>query len=252
VGSGLESDQAFEEWRKQFENAAPTVCEASAQRLRVEVPGVDGAVSVEAAAPYGTGGPVRLVPKPCRGTIELDGVEIGRPLLAAVEPLRSYTPGTGPLEAIKVPPGGHAMWEAEAGLVLPGAAIIADGEASGGRCVCEADNARRKPTGSILWSLEIEKPGRYFLWARLRAADEKHNSFSVSLLGEDCELPQRGFWDFPPSDQWQWQPLRLDRSPQPTPLDLPAGPCRIQFRVREAGARIDRLLLTPDPKEKPR
>lgn len=38
----------------------------------------------------------------------------------------------------------------------------------------------------------------------------------------------------------------------PSALDLPSGAVNLQLRVREAGAKIDRLFLTPRPDERPR
>ena len=252
VGSGLDSDEAFDAWRKRFEAASPRTIDVSAKRLRVEVPGVDGPVGLDIHPPYGPGGEVRLVPAPCRGVLELDGREIGRPLLAAVEPLRSFPPEAGPLEPIRVPAGKGAAWEAERCIALPGARVVEDAEASDGRCVGQPSDDAYGRAGVVLWSVDVEKSGRYYLWARVRAADDKSNSFTVQMRSETNESLAEGVWDFRPTARWQWQPLRFVRATEPAVLDLPAGLCRLEFRVRERGAWVDRLLLTPDAKEEPR
>ena len=80
VGTGLKSDGAFEAWRNQFQASAPTALEVTESRLRVAVPGLEGPVEIAVEPPFGKGS-VALVPEPCRGVLELDGIEIGRPLL---------------------------------------------------------------------------------------------------------------------------------------------------------------------------
>ena len=123
---------------------------------------------------------MQLVPKPYQGVLEVDGKELGRPLLAAVEPLCSLPPGTGPLCSMNVPAGKAFFWEAESGLVLPGMAIGDDAQASGGRFVGQESSPIGQPSGSVTWSLAIERPGRYWLWARVRSADAAGHGLLVS------------------------------------------------------------------------
>ena len=72
---------------------------------------------------------------------------------------------------MKVPAGKAFFWEAESGLVLPGMAIGEDAEAFGDRYVGQEPSPIGQPSGSAIWSLAIERPGRYWLWARVRSAD---------------------------------------------------------------------------------
>ena len=129
------------------------------------------------------------MPQPYQGALAIDGKEIGRPLLAAVEPLCSIPPGTGPLESMNVAGGKSFCWEAESGMVLPGMAVGEDAEASGGRYVGQGPSPIGQPSGIVVWSLAIEKPGRYWLWARVRSGDAGHpladrGAFSFQAIGE--------------------------------------------------------------------
>jgi hypothetical protein len=82
VGSGLTDQRAFEAWRKRFESARPAAAEVTSAQIRLAVPGVDGPLAILARAPFDEKGKLEFVPEPCRGVLELDGKEIGRPLLA--------------------------------------------------------------------------------------------------------------------------------------------------------------------------
>ena len=182
VGSGLATDADFDAWRKRFQAARPQTVRFTAAQTCIEVPGQDGPLRISVQPPLDRGGRVQLCPKPCRGPIELDSQEIGRPLLAAVEPLRSAPPGANPLEPIRLPPRKPITWPAASGLVLPGMAAFADPTASAGRCVCQPAGPIAGPNGSVSWLLDVPRAGRYWLWARLRAPDGQPHSFYVSLL----------------------------------------------------------------------
>jgi hypothetical protein len=268
VGSGLTSADDFRGWRQRFERAADWHAEISPQRVWVAVPGETGPVAVETTAPFGRGG-VRLDPPPPTGILELDGREIGRPILQAVEPVYSSLAGTrhaprnahphaereeypgDPLRAIALPAQGNVSWEAESGLVFPGMIVAEDPKASGGSYVWQpADSRVQHLMGSIYWPIDVSRAGRYYLWARVWAPDDDHNSFSIAWLGDGGERPLAP-WSLPLADFWRWEALHLTKAPQPTPLDLPAGASWLQIRVREKGTKIDRLMLTSDPQAKP-
>ena len=268
VGSGLKSDDDFRGWRDRFERAADWQTEVSPDRLRIAVPGEAGPVVVEATTPFGAGG-VRLDPPPPAGILELDGREIGRPILQAVEPVGSSPAGTrhaprdgqphaereeyagDPLRPIALPAQGSVSWEAESGLVLAGMTVAEDPNASGGSYVWQPpDSSVHHLMGSIYWPLDVSRAGRYYLWARVWAPDDDHNSFSIALLGDAGERPLAP-WSLSLADYWRWEALHLTKDRKPTPLDLPAGMSWLQIRVREKGTKIDRLMLTSDPKAKP-
>ncbi|MFC1716873.1 hypothetical protein ACFL6S_24615, partial [Candidatus Poribacteria bacterium] len=87
IGSGLNTDDEFHQWRQQFASAEAEV-EASAERVLVKVEGLDGPVSVGAATPYT--GSFAVDPPPSRAVLELDGEDIGKRILRDIEPIKSY------------------------------------------------------------------------------------------------------------------------------------------------------------------
>jgi hypothetical protein len=83
VGSGLNTDAAFDTWRRTFEATLPTGVELSETGVQIALPGVDGPVAVRCEAPYNQAARPQIVPAPGRGVLEVDGREVGRPLLTA-------------------------------------------------------------------------------------------------------------------------------------------------------------------------
>lgn len=251
VGTGLATQRDFDAWRTRFQAARPRTVQVAAAQTCIEVPGQDGPLRITVEPPLDRGGRVRICPEPCRGPIELDSQEIGRPLLAAVEPLRSAPPGANPLEPIRVPVDKPVSCPAASGLVLPGMATFADPAAPAGRYVCQPAGPIAGPNGSVSWLLEVQRAGRYWLWARLRSPDREPHSFYVSLLDSEGWLGASRIWQLPPHSGWQWEPLRPRDSQDPVALDLPAGPCRLHLRTRQPGAALDRLMLTPNASDVP-
>jgi hypothetical protein len=251
IGTGLDAPQAFAAWRQQFEQAHPGTAEATDEGVRVDVPGEEGRLAIAAAAPYGEGG-VRLLPEPARGALEIDGREIGRPLLEAVEsPVHRHV-RHGTIEPMDVPEQGGLTWEAEDGLVFHGMIVDEDSQTSAGRYVVRPDDRDIKgPGGSVTWPLRTAKAGRYYLWCRVLAPDEKHNSLFVSLISDAGKTGPRRPWHVQVKPQWNWQCVGLEKSKTPAPLELPAGIIHLQFTPRENGTKIDRLFLTADPQAKP-
>ncbi len=250
IGSGLKTDAEFDAWRARFEHEPRSVYQVSGSRLHFEVSGEDGPVSVTADAPYGPHGLVRLQPEPTRALLELDGLEIGRPKLAIVEPIRSLIAQANPLEPIQVPPEGGVYREAEQGLVFYEMTTAADSQASAARYIWQPPPAeRRRTAGSVYWPLDVTKAGRYYLWARVRAPNQESDSFHVTLF--DGDEKRLGTWHLRVNPDWIWQCFTTDQSWTPTPIDLPTGRCWLQLRPREPGAKIDCLFVTSDPAQRP-
>ena len=251
VGSNLKRDADFDAWRKDFDATSLRYVEISDRRISLELPGKDGPLAIDARAPWNASSPVHLLPPPYQGVLEVDGREIGRPLLTAVEPLSSLPHDSGPLECIKVAPGKAAYWDAADGLVLPGMTVHEDAAAAGRRFVVQEPSIFGEPSGIALWSLQVEKPGRFWLWAHARSSDAKQGKFEIRVIGEDGAVMRPADWLLRSSDDWRWKPLEIAGKNSPLPLDLPKGLVRIALQTRQSGTRIDRLMLTDDAKLTP-
>ena len=249
VGSGLKDDAAFAAWQRKLEDSRPATIEANEDGIHIAVTGVDGPIRVTADAPFGKKA-VTLVPEPQSTALELNGRELGRPMLERVEPVRSFAQRIRTLRPITVPAEGRVDWEAESGIVFPGMEVAEDAEASDGRYVWnppESDWANH--SGSVSWTLNIARAGRYWLWGRVYAPNPESDSFYV-VTGDERPANENS-WHTTTGDGWRWRPVAFDRSKQPAPLDLEAGPVELRFRVRESGTKIDRLFLTSDANAKP-
>jgi hypothetical protein len=252
IGSGLKSDEEFAEWRRQFA-AAKTDVEASSERVRIAVAGVDGPVAVGAAAPYEKLLPTEP-PQP-RTVLACDGDDIGKRLLGSIEPVKSFLAKRAAIVPIKVPAGKEVYWEAEAGDVMPPMSCGEDSAASGGFFVwmpAKPGERASSRVGSATWELRVEKAGQYYLWGRVLAPTPENDSFYLHVFNDEGELIEPKTWATGTRKQWQWIRVTLEKTKPPMPITLPAGPMNLQLRVREAGTKIDRLFLTPQVMTEPK
>lgn len=227
-------------WRRAFAAAAAEVT-AGASGIVAAVTGQDGAVAVSAAAPYAV--PARLDPPPYRGVMELNGSEIGRPVLEALAPVRDYLREVDAQQTVLV--GAEPVEiEAEAGVVVPPMARGRDEGASGGAFVWAPGppGGRAGHSGGVSWRLDVREAGRYYLWGRVQAPTPDDDSFFVQLVGERELLPPTA-WHTGTAESWTWRPVTLGPGTEPTAVELPAGRCALWLLCREDGARIDRLRL---------
>ncbi len=259
VGSRLDTNEKFQAWRSAFEAAEPVTIDATAAGIRLEVPGVDGPVSLSAAAPFDRGSPVDLVPEPSRAVLEIacpglgpDAVDVGKRILDDVEPIRSYRRQLARLQPIAIPNGGEATWEAEDGLVFPEMVVIDDAAASAGRCVGSSKDALSySRTGSVTFQLDVAEAGTYYLWARVLAPDPETDSFYVVLDDTLNPAGNSASWHTLHASGWRWRPVAFDKAKEPAQFTLPAGRTPLQFRVREPGTQLDRVFITRDPDASP-
>jgi hypothetical protein len=211
VGGGLATDEAFDRWRLDFERSKASRVEITAERLHVVVPGRGGPVAITAESPFGDAAPVVLEPAPSRAVLELDGIEVGRPLLAQAEPCRSFAVATAGDRFVEVPSAGGVRLEAESGLVLPRMVVADDGD--GTRFAWQPDGPMPVVTsGSVSWRMRMPHAGRLWLWARVLAPDGERDSFTVSIGGPDGRPLRDGAWHVPRSSGWRWSPIVLDPS----------------------------------------
>lgn len=250
VGGGLATDQAFERWRADFERSKASRVEITAERLHVAVPGRDGPVAITAESPFGDAAVVSLEPAPSRAVLELDGIEVGRPLLEQTEPCRSFAVATAGDRFVEVPSAGGVRLEAESGLVLPRMALADDGD--GTRFAWQPDEPMPAVTsGSVSWKIRVPHAGRCWLWARVLAPDGKRDSFTVSIAGPDGRPLRDGAWHVPRSSKWRWSPIVLDASRDADGFELPSGDVRLTVLPREPGTRIHAVWVSRDRRVTP-
>ncbi|MCX7888084.1 MAG: hypothetical protein N3B01_12640, partial [Verrucomicrobiae bacterium] len=144
--------------------------------------------------------------------------------------------------------GRGVYWEAESGRVISPIIRDSDPKAFGGAFVWMPARPGEKASSSVgyvTWRLNVEKPGRYSLWGRVLAPTPSNDSFYVRVFNNKNEILVRTDWPTGVRKDWQWVPFVSGGKGEPVPLDLPSGTVCIQLRVREAGAKMDRLYVTP-------
>jgi hypothetical protein len=130
--------------------------------------------------------------------------------------------------------------EAEDGVLTAPMAIHADPAAFGGEYVsCANDNA-----GRAEFQFTVPETGDYWVWARAMGMSWTENSFFSAVDSRPdihYEAPQfAGEWRF------GWDQVRLVNEPV-APFRLAAGAHTLVFKGREAGTRLDVVLVTNDP-----
>ena len=130
--------------------------------------------------------------------------------------------------------------EAESGSLTAPMAVGTGPIASGGAFVqvpqgagTNTNDATFGGPGQVSYSINIAQSGTYALWGRTIAPSAGSDSFYVTrgstLITE---------WSVPISTTWQWNKVKN--------LSLPVGTLSLQFRQREDGTQLDRVLLTDD------
>lgn len=252
IGSGLASDDEFAKWRQQFAVAKSEV-EASPERVRIGVAGVDGSVAVCAAAPYARSLPTE--PPSPRALLACDGEDVGKRLLANIEPVKSFMAKRAAIVPITVPAGKDVYWEAESGDVTPPMSCGEDSAASRGLFVwmpAKPGERGGSSMGCVTWELRVQKAGKYYLWGRVLAPTPENDSFYLRAFTDTADLIETTTWPTGTHKKWQWVRVMPERTKTPPPITLPAGALSLQLRVREAGTKIDRLFLTPQATVEPR
>lgn len=180
------------------------------------------------------------------GVLSLNNEEIGRKILAQVEPLKSAGRGTD-IPKLQIP-AGSIYFEAESAQVLVPFEHGEDTMASGGKFVWapgEVGQGGGSSIGSITWELQNTQPGPVYLWGRVQTPTPDDDSFFLRIIhGDRTDIPS-ATWALGTHTEWEW--VRFDQN-----IQLPLGKTTLQLRIREDGAKIDRLFLTRDPNEKPK
>jgi beta-lactamase regulating signal transducer with metallopeptidase domain len=177
-----------------------------------------------------------------------DGAELDAALVTTDERYRPR--GADPLLPPEQP---VEIWlEAEEARVTAPFVRETDRRAGNGRYlrVAGREHSRAAPPteGTATFKVRVPRPGTYLIWARTRIDDDDADSFWVRA--------NDGAWfawnGIEADDDWEWSAVRTEDSAHAIAVDLHAGTNTITFAYREPGARLDRLLVTNDPRLTPR
>ncbi len=127
--------------------------------------------------------------------------------------------------------------EAEAGILTAPMQEAADPSASGGRYVVVPDGVGSNymsPGGpaKVRFVYHAARPADYEIWARTIAPNGGSNSFYV-VIDDGAAYT----WHTPRTTDWQWHLVRT--------VSLGAGGHDIDFRLREDGTRLDKIIVQP-------
>lgn len=141
--------------------------------------------------------------------------------------------------------------EAEAADLQAPMQVLADAEASGGRYIASLTGE----AGRAAFRFEAPLAASVYVWARIKAPLSEADSFYAGLDSRDemiFDLAE-GRWN----DTWQWTPLgvRTGKQKQDPFYYITAkrmfavgrGTHTIDFRGREAGSRLDAVIITSNP-----
>ena len=250
VGSGLTSDKAFEAWRRAFAGAAAGA-HLSDGRVRLDAAGAEGPLRIEVACPD-PGQPL-LEPPPSRAVLDVEGEDIGRAILARVEPVRSYLAAMEQAPPVTLSADKAVYLEAESGYAVPPFAIGEDPKASGGKFAwCPGEpGAHGRAGGRLLWKIGLDNAREYHLWGRVLAPTSSDDSFYLTVFDDRGQPLKNVEWHTGGHRSWEWTPLTDGPARRPAALTLPEGTVRLEVRAREDGTKIDRLFLTRDPEARP-
>jgi len=105
--------------------------------------------------------------------------------------------------------------------------------------------------GVVTYRVKINRPGRYYVWARAFSSGSEDNGVHVGLNGEWPEHGQRMQW-CDGKNQWTWASKQRTKEehcgvPYTIYLDIfTAGYHDIAFSMREDGFAMDKFVLTTD------
>ena len=103
--------------------------------------------------------------------------------------------------------------------------------------------------GQLVLQVELEEPGDYVVWGRVRTEAEQRGSADSFFVQLD-DRP-RVDWHTLSGSSWAWRMVSAGSDQKPVTFNLESGRHRITLRVREPGAQLDCLLLTRDLKSVP-
>lgn len=137
------------------------------------------------------------------------------------------------------------LLEAESGTLTSPAAILGTGT----DLYVDSTTYSNASNGSTTMSFNIDLPGNYHVWCRVKAPTASSDSFNVSVDGATEQIfhvygvaePTE-----PRSSSWIWKRIHVAGG-DPRDYPLGAGNHTLKFRVREQGACLERIVLSSDP-----
>jgi hypothetical protein len=250
VAGGLETDEAFDAWRRAFARA-DAACGVESGRVRLSAAGGTAHLAIDAGYPDGADAAVS--PAPTRGVLEVNGDDVGRRLIEAVEPVKSYVAFLRSTPARVLAPNTPLAMEAESAYLVPAMEAAHDAAASGGRFAWSPGEpgGRGGGSGAMLWIIDVKRPAEYVMWGRVRSPTPEDDSFFVAAEAGGKPLFAPIAWHLGVHPEWTWVRLAAPDSKDAARLALPAGKVRLEVRAREDGAQLDRLFLSADADARP-
>ncbi|MEW6355405.1 MAG: hypothetical protein AB1696_03695 [Planctomycetota bacterium] len=241
-------------FRKQFTSAQALV-ETKGDVLRIRAKGARSELGIEAVLSKQQRIDATLDGKrPTKFLLAIDGDDIGRRIVDKIPPVAEYRK-TFDAAQITITPDRPCEIEAEAALrILKPMVVDSDPKALGGKFLWMSGEPGGKGGSSIgraVWPMSVEKAGTYYLWARVLTPTPSDDSFLVRIDSEGGEVVPQADWHTGVHEEWTW--VRV--TPQGMAEDwlkFPAGGARLEFRVREDGAKVDKLFITSLPAEQPK
>lgn len=242
VGSTLTTETDFQTWQKQFIAATPFVTDTTTN-LNITVPSPDGALQLTQTGNI-------VTPSHTTAVLEYNGQDIGKNILDQVtwftQDLTQNQPDT-----LTISTQGTYI-EAESGLIISPIVTGQDLQASQGQYIWMPgkEGARGgSDLGSVSYPLQVPQEGIYYIWARVLTPTPDDDSFYIRIYNAQEQLVPRSDWHMRQHPTWTWIPLTLQSDA--TGFQLPSGTLHFELRVREDGAKIDQLYITPNANDTP-
>ena len=93
--------------------------------------------------------------------------------------------------------------------------------------------------------LDIPSPGSYRVWSRIKAPNSTVNSYNLEIDGTTCGIivGDKAIT----AGAWTWVDYQSGSDTNKINVNLTAGPHTLKIIGREAGLKVDRVILTADP-----
>jgi hypothetical protein len=178
------------------------------------------------------------------GTLRESRAVARPPAASSPGPAQSKSRNIAPTDFTAMPSGAHLEIEAEGGICVPPMRAGADPDDPSTRYVW---TPREEPPNfdqgggpaKVGVAFNLPQTQAYNIWIRTIAPDSRSDSYVLALDGSVIERP----WHtqvIPQSKEWRWTRIRNGKV-------IEAGPHVLEFRHRESGIKLDKVIITSDP-----